>query len=116
MTAWTSSLRPSKDLRTHSKSQVRYSSPTFPPQLSLILILVNTDYCPTLGLSPPTYRIEDDPSAPALYSGSAFFAAGSDVSGPVGSVRNVYGKKNAKEELAKQVLRFLELETEKRKA
>jgi len=50
-----------------------------------------------------------------MYSGSAYFSPASGIKGPVGEVRHVYGKKHAKEELAKQVFKNLEQETARRR-
>lgn len=47
--------------------------------------------------------------AASFYSGAAVFPRdGLVVREPVGEVRNVFGKKNAREECAKGVLEFLE--------
>ncbi|KAH0563073.1 hypothetical protein GP486_002354 [Trichoglossum hirsutum] len=53
------------------------------------------------------YRLVQDPGADSLYSGSAYFSDPSMSSEPIGEARNVYGKKRAKEEIAKTVLAFL---------
>ena len=65
---------------------------------------------PQLGLCPPTYRIEpkDPVSAPALFSGAAYFEGNAVIEGPVGEVRQVFGRKKAKEECAKGVWIFLD--------
>ena len=69
---------------------------------------VNALY-PRLGLSAPEYRIVATAQAPNFHSGAAFFPRdGLVVAGPVGEVRGVFGKKNAREECAKGVLEFLE--------
>lgn len=70
---------------------------------------VNALY-PRLGLSAPEYRIGAVAGhAPNFHSGAAFFPRdGLVVPGPVGEVRSVFGKRNAREECAKGVLEFLE--------
>ncbi len=69
------------------------------------------DICPILGLTVPTYRfVATSPSTPNLLSGAAYFVGQPMFPGPVGEVRNVFGKKSAKEECARgvwQVLRRL---------
>lgn len=71
--------------------------------------------CSLLQLPQPTYRLAPNPLAPLpnILSGAAYFTQ-SSVSdshpllvGPVGEVRNVYGKKNAKEECARGVFQVL---------
>lgn len=71
--------------------------------------------CSLLQLPQPTYRLAPNPLAPLpnILSGAAYFTK-SSVSdshpllvGPVGEVRNVYGKKNAKEECARGVFQVL---------
>ena len=60
-----------------------------------------------MGLSPPEYRLSPDPKFEAMYSGAAYFKDPIIPNEPIGDVRNVYGKKKAKEEIAKAVLAFL---------
>ncbi|KKY24623.1 putative double-stranded rna-binding protein [Diplodia seriata] len=71
--------------------------------------------CKTLGCAQPIYKIAPDPRVPSMWSGAAYFphdpavAAGvvGQSSTAVGEVRNVYGKKKAREEVAKKVLKHL---------
>ncbi|KAI9771174.1 MAG: hypothetical protein M1840_002525 [Geoglossum simile] len=63
--------------------------------------------CPKFGLSPPEYRLSSDPRSESMYSGAAYFNDPILPSEPIGDVRNVYGKKKAKEEISKAVLAFL---------
>lgn len=66
------------------------------------------DICPILGLSPPEYRINPlSANAPNMVSGAAYFRAEPLFPNPVGEVRNVFGKKSAKEECAKGVWQVL---------
>lgn len=70
-----------------------------------------------LGMQAPTYRFVPSAQAPSIYSGAAYFeeqcgarsvgGADEQLDGPIGEVRNVFGKKNAKEECAKKVLEVL---------
>ncbi|MCJ1348964.1 hypothetical protein MMC31_007197 [Peltigera leucophlebia] len=74
------------------------------------------DLSALLGLQPPQYRIVPNPHAPAgnILSGAAYFEDNPLLSGPVGTVRNVFGKKKAKEECAREVCGILmQLATEK---
>ncbi|KAL1620929.1 hypothetical protein SLS54_005860 [Diplodia seriata] len=74
-----------------------------------------TVLCKTLGCAQPIYKIAPDPRVPSMWSGAAYFphdpavAAGivGQSSTAVGEVRNVYGKKKAREEVAKKVLKHL---------
>lgn len=60
------------------------------------------DLCPLLGLPCPIYRFAAaSPSAPNLLSGTACFPANPILPGQYGEIRNVFGKKNAKEECAR---------------
>ena len=65
---------------------------------------------PQLGLCVPKYSLEppDPVNAPTLFSGAAFFPGDPVVEGPVGEVRGIHGRKNAKEECAKGVWIFLD--------
>lgn len=74
------------------------------------------DLCPKLGLGPPDYKLTASPAAPGFHSGFAVFPHDPCIRGPIGEVRNVYGKKAAREECAKQVLAYLEEEAERRGA
>ncbi len=67
-----------------------------------------TDFCPLLSLSPPEYRLTASAAAPNMYSGAAYFVKDPVVvPGPVGEVRLVYGRKNAREACAASVWAFL---------
>lgn len=70
--------------------------------------------CSLLQLPQPTYRLATNPLAPVpnILAGAAYFAEPAVhrhplLVGPLGEVRNVYGKKNAKEECAKGVFQVL---------
>lgn len=74
------------------------------------------ELCPLLGLRPPQYRIAPNADAPVvnILSGAAYFPDNPLLPGPVGTIRNIYGKKNAKEECAREVYRVLmQIATEK---
>lgn len=69
------------------------------------------ELCPLLGLPQPSYRIGPNADAPMvnILSGAAYFPDNPLLSGPVGMVRNIFGKKNAKDECAREVYRVLML-------
>lgn len=68
------------------------------------------DMAPLMGLSAPQYHIEPASAAmPNLLNGYAIFNGVSALQGPVGEARNVYGKKNAREEVAKGVWEVLKV-------
>lgn len=72
------------------------------------LSLCSTDFCPILGLTAPTYRFSvASADAPNLLSGFASFPGSPNLPSKVGEVRNVFGKKNAKEECARGIWREL---------
>lgn len=62
--------------------------------------------CNKLGFSPPRYEIEKLDNT-AFWSGYAFFPGNPIIEGKVGEVSNVYGKDNAKLEIAEEVYKFL---------
>lgn len=67
------------------------------------------DMCPLLGLAPPQYVLGSASAmAPAMISGYATFANSPSMPAHIGEVRNIFGKKNAKEEIAKGVWEVLE--------
>lgn len=71
----------------------------------LILVL---DICPLLGLVPPQYKLAPVSAfAPNMLSGYATFPGQLGVPEEIGEARNVYGKRNAKEEVAEGLWKFL---------
>ncbi|KAL8853611.1 MAG: hypothetical protein Q9221_001597 [Calogaya cf. arnoldii] len=70
------------------------------------------DLAPLLSLTCPTYRFTvTSAAAPNMFSGAAYFTGDAlhhpSLKGAIGEVRNVYGKKNAKEECARGVWEVL---------
>lgn len=68
------------------------------------------DLCHKLGCAQPIYRITPDPRVPSMWSGAAYFTHDPAIAPPgqsVGEVRNIYGKKKAREEVAKKLLKHL---------
>jgi hypothetical protein len=64
--------------------------------------------CEVLGLTPPSYRFSCSELNPLLFEGAAWFKAEPKFPGPVGEVRNVVGRKRAKDECARKVVEILE--------
>lgn len=61
-----------------------------------------------LSLNTPEYRFSyENPSVPDLHTVSCYFKNGGAHEGPHGQVRNVFGKKKAKEECARLTLQYL---------
>lgn len=77
--------------------------------LSQVVALANL-----LSLGSPEYRFESDETN--LYTVSCFFKNGGPHEGPIGEVRNVLGKKRAKEDCARFVLEYLSEEKKRREA
>ena len=65
------------------------------------------ELCTRLGFSIPTYEIVKVSEEASFYSGYAHFNGDPRIDGKVGEFRNVYGKKQAKERCAEEVLLFL---------
>ncbi|KAF1355963.1 hypothetical protein EJ07DRAFT_130073 [Lizonia empirigonia] len=62
----------------------------------------------TLNLGTPEWRFSHaDPAAPELHTVGCYFRDGGAHEGPLGEVRNVFGKKRAKEECARLTLEYL---------
>lgn len=62
--------------------------------------------CGKLGFGPPQYVVEKADNT-AFWNGYAIFPANPIIEGRVGEVLNVYGKDNAKQEIAEVVYSFL---------
>ena len=65
------------------------------------------DLSKELGLGQPFYQLASQPEAPSLFSGAAHFTSTPIFPKPLGVIRNVHGKKNAKEESARGVWEVL---------
>ncbi|KAG0651849.1 hypothetical protein D0Z07_1332 [Hyphodiscus hymeniophilus] len=65
------------------------------------------ELCNRLGFHPPTYEITKDSENVAFWSGHAHFGGDPRIEGKVGEVKSVFGKGNAKEQIAMEVLSFL---------
>lgn len=91
--------------------------PPIPPAKPHYLFLnlgLKLELCPLLSLPYPEYRIlPSDLPLPNLYSGEAYFPISTTppgllpTLGPIGSVKDVNGRKAAKRQCAKGVLGFL---------
>ena len=62
--------------------------------------------CAKLGFAPPQYDLQKVNNT-AFWTGYAFFPGNPFIDGKVGKILDVYGKENAKEEIAEEVYRFL---------
>ena len=60
----------------------------------------------TLSLSTPEWRYTPTPH-PDFHTCACYFSNGGEHAGPIGEVRNILGKKRAKEECARQTLEYL---------
>jgi hypothetical protein len=79
------------------------------------------DLCRVMGLAIPQYKVTASPSADAAAPNTSFFEGHADF-GPdaiqvpegLGQVSNVYGRRNARERIAEEVLVWLVGEEKKR--
>ena len=96
-----------KDVRVGKKSKEKLGAIQV-SDVSSFAQKVN-ELCPLLGLPPPLYRFGSSADAPVgnILSGAAYFPDNPLLSGPVGMVRNIFGKKKAKDECAREVYRVL---------
>lgn len=61
-----------------------------------------------LSLSTPEYRFTyTDPSVADIHTVACYFKNGGAHEGPIGEVRNIFGKKNAKNECVRKTLQYL---------
>ncbi|POS85286.1 hypothetical protein EPUL_003686 [Erysiphe pulchra] len=65
------------------------------------------DLCRRLGLNPPRYVIEPIVPSSPMYSGYADFGNDPRIKSFIGQVTGIYGRKNAKDHVAKEVVIFL---------
>lgn len=84
------------------------SSTSFAQQVATLAV--------SLALPTPEWRFTPHPSDPSFHTVSCFFRGAGQHEGPIGEVRNVFGKKKAKEECARQTLEYLLDVREKRRA
>lgn len=64
--------------------------------------------CAVLGLAAPVYTLAGSPDAGNVWSGAARFVGEPEILQPLGEVRNVFGKRRAKDECARGVWVYLE--------
>jgi len=70
--------------------------------------------CPRLGLSLPEYDLKQDEKVPALHDVTAYIRRGPGLKGAkIGPLKGIYGKKNAKQQMAASVLIWLNKEAER---
>jgi hypothetical protein len=65
------------------------------------------ELCCRLGFNTPTYEITKHSENTPLWNGYAHFGGDPRIEGKVGEVKSIYGKGNAKEQIAMEVLSFL---------
>ena len=101
-----------KVLHTRRELQVSTLSPSISNPLTFKTL---EDFCPMLGLTAPTYQFSAaSPNTPNLLTGFATFPGAIGLPSRIGEVRNVFGKKNAKEECAREIWQELKLLARKR--
>jgi hypothetical protein len=66
------------------------------------------ELCERLGFEPPSYELTKVAENGALYNGYAHFRGDPRIDGPIGEVNNVYGRKDAKEAIAEELVSFLQ--------
>lgn len=101
--------RPTKRRKSTSTEGSRDGSMNQDRQAPNYKSLVN-EICIRLLITQPTWHFEPHPAMPSYFSGGAFFldpTVGAGANEMVGEVRNVLGKKKAKEESARAVYAFL---------
>ena len=77
------------------------SGTTYPQQAAELSI--------ALGLGTPEWRIHaSDPAARDFHTVACYFKYGGPHGGPIGEVRNIFGKKKAKEECARLTVAYLQ--------
>ena len=69
-----------------------------------------------LALPTPEWQYTSHPEDPNFHTVTCFFRGAGPHEGPIGEVRNIYGKKKAKEECARLTLEYLKDVREKRVA
>jgi hypothetical protein len=91
----TRAISPSENSATPSDAgQTRFA--TMVPEL-----------CERLGFEPPSYELSKVADNAALYNGFAHFRGDPRIDGPIGEVRNIFGRKDAKEAIAQELVSFL---------
>ncbi|KAF2839373.1 hypothetical protein M501DRAFT_1003971 [Patellaria atrata CBS 101060] len=72
------------------------------------------ELCQLLGLSCPEYHFTSLKHAPGMLSGYATFKNNPEIPNPIGEADNIFGKKSAKDQIAKGVLAYLTRLSKKR--
>lgn len=75
-----------------------------------------TRLCARLGISQPQYKLAQDPARPSFFSGRAEFSVASRVPQDIAVVKDVLGKRQARIQIAEQVLSWMEDEEARRQA
>lgn len=100
-------LPPPPVTKTIGPIQPATSSPNASPKPAISYAGQVPELCVRLGFNMPTYRITKHKETSAFWDGYAYFGGDPRIEGKVGEVKNVFGKGNAKEQIAMEVLSFL---------
>ncbi|CAL3964717.1 hypothetical protein PZA11_002343 [Diplocarpon coronariae] len=85
-----------------SKARINDPKDVNPSYTSLVPVI-----CTRLGFAPPRYELAAVVQNGSLWNGFANFGMDPRIDGKVGEVKNVFGKKHAKEAIAKLVYAFM---------
>lgn len=94
-----SSTPSTPNAKNPSTATVSPGSMSFAQQVATLAVI--------LALPTPEWRYTPHPSDKDFHSVSCFFKGGGEHEGPIGEVRNIFGKKRAKEECARLTLEYL---------
>ncbi|KAH8728377.1 hypothetical protein GQ44DRAFT_824203 [Phaeosphaeriaceae sp. PMI808] len=92
------------------------SPPTSPPLPTASYAQRVATLASAMAFAPPEWRSTPSPENADFHSVACYFRGGGMHGGPIGEVRNVFGKKRAREECARLTLGYLEEVREKRVA
>ncbi|KAI4640354.1 hypothetical protein J4E93_008560 [Alternaria ventricosa] len=103
----TVSISPLDNSSSPSPTPIQSTTPTpAPPGTPSYASRVAT-LAVTLALPTPEWNYTPHPSDPTFHSVCCFFKGAGQHEGPIGEVRNIHGKKKAKEECARLTLEYL---------
>ncbi|KAG9188220.1 hypothetical protein G6011_02143 [Alternaria panax] len=94
--------------RTPSQASTSASTKSYAQQVANLAVI--------LALPTPEWQYTSHPEDPNFHTVTCFFRGAGAHEGPIGEVRNIYGKKKAKEECARLTLEYLKEVREKRVA
>ncbi|KAL1795158.1 hypothetical protein ACET3X_006974 [Alternaria dauci] len=99
---------PDRDSALASTSAASPSAKSYAQQVASLAVI--------LALPTPEWQYTSHPEDPNFHTVTCFFRGAGPHEGPIGEVRNIYGKKKAKEECARLTLEYLKEVREKRVA